>query len=301
MNKKKTLVVEGGGFRTAFTAGVLDAFMVANYVPFERMIGVSGGALALSYFLSGQYRTYYSAMKHLSKDAHFIKWNRVLSPEGYMDIEYLRKMAQTTFKFDIEKALDAKSSRELWFVATNKKTGEAEFLEPNESTWVDCVIASSTLPFVTKGAHQVEGKVLMDGGWSDPLPVKKAIELGTEDLLIIRTNPRDIELTQSWPDYFASIYYRDNAEFSACFTDNYDRYNHAVRFLNNPPEDISVHQIAPAKYLESSTYSYSKSSVGNDYRYGLDMGMQYLMQIQWKGKNHSEVSVVSEQNLICPS
>ena len=49
---KKTLIVQGGGFRTGFTAGILDAFMVLGYCPFDQIIGNSGGAISASYYLS---------------------------------------------------------------------------------------------------------------------------------------------------------------------------------------------------------------------------------------------------------
>jgi len=33
MKYNKTLIIEGGGFRTAFSAGILDTFMVNDYFP----------------------------------------------------------------------------------------------------------------------------------------------------------------------------------------------------------------------------------------------------------------------------
>ncbi len=278
MNMKRTLVVEGGGFRTAFSAGVLDAFLISNQFDYDRLIGVSGGAIALSYYLSKQYRTYYQSMRFLSKDAHFLKWQRALSPEGYMDIDYMKQIATGPFYFDVNRAMDNSEKKDVWFVATNKNTGDAEYLYPEESNWVDCVIASSTLPFVTKGMHEVNGQPLMDGGWSDPLPVMKAVEMGTEEITIIRTNPRDLKVSQTWIDYFASFYFRENASFQACFKRNSEMYNEAVKYMENPDDNITVKQIAPEKFLESSATSYTKKSIGNDYRYGLDMGLQFIAQ-----------------------
>ena len=47
---KKVIVVQGGGFMTSYTTGVLDAFQMTNYKPFDAHIGISGGSIALSYF-----------------------------------------------------------------------------------------------------------------------------------------------------------------------------------------------------------------------------------------------------------
>jgi predicted patatin/cPLA2 family phospholipase len=35
---KKVLILEGGGFKTSFTGGVLDAFRSADYEPFDSFI-----------------------------------------------------------------------------------------------------------------------------------------------------------------------------------------------------------------------------------------------------------------------
>ena len=50
------LIVQGGSLRSVFSAGVLDAFNILQFNPFDYYAGVSGGAMSLSYFLSGQNR-----------------------------------------------------------------------------------------------------------------------------------------------------------------------------------------------------------------------------------------------------
>jgi predicted patatin/cPLA2 family phospholipase len=44
---KSALVVEGGGMRGAFSAGVLHAFGKAGFYPYDMYIGVSAGACIL--------------------------------------------------------------------------------------------------------------------------------------------------------------------------------------------------------------------------------------------------------------
>ena len=54
MKEKKTgLVLEGGGMRGIYTAGVLDVFM-ENGITFDGVIGVSAGAIHGCSFVSGQ-------------------------------------------------------------------------------------------------------------------------------------------------------------------------------------------------------------------------------------------------------
>lgn len=42
-NNKIALIVEGGGFKSGFTAGILDSFIINEFDPFHLYLGVSGG------------------------------------------------------------------------------------------------------------------------------------------------------------------------------------------------------------------------------------------------------------------
>ncbi|NRA12183.1 MAG: patatin-like phospholipase family protein, partial [Crocinitomicaceae bacterium] len=75
MKRKKTLIIQGGGFRTGFSTGVLDAFQKGNHTNFDIYIGISGGAIALSYFLSEQREKCFNAMCLLAVDPNFISYS----------------------------------------------------------------------------------------------------------------------------------------------------------------------------------------------------------------------------------
>lgn len=51
---KTALVVEGGGMRGIYSAGILDAFMDKRHRQFDGFYGVSAGALNLVSFIAGQ-------------------------------------------------------------------------------------------------------------------------------------------------------------------------------------------------------------------------------------------------------
>ena len=48
------LILEGGGMRGVYTAGVLDAFL-ENDIKFEKIYGVSAGSCHACSYMSGQY------------------------------------------------------------------------------------------------------------------------------------------------------------------------------------------------------------------------------------------------------
>jgi len=274
--KKPQLIVEGGGFKIAFTAGVLDSFIAADYQPFKKYYAVSGGTVALSYFLSNQFRYWLDAMQLLAKDIQFTSFKRTLGKEGYMDIDYLEKVAQKKVPLDLDAGMVALKKMQVYFVATTTLEGKAAYLTPTKKTWLDILVASSTLPFVTKGKHNIDGVEYFDGGWSDPIPAKWAYEKGAKHILVLRTAPANRQTTQSLADYFGSIFYRNNLHLSNTFAKSHLLYNDAVEFLLNPPKDVKVEQIAPIKDLKSTTYTYTTKTLMSDYRYGIDLGLQYI-------------------------
>jgi predicted patatin/cPLA2 family phospholipase len=278
--RKKTLIIQGGGFRTSFSAGVLDAFIAHNYNPFDQYIAISAGSIGLSYYLSRQYRHYYKAMCLLAEDNDFISYNKLMSAEGMMNVDFFREIANEKIPFDYETALSVIQNKEITFVMTNRTTGEAHYHTPTKETWMDAIIASCTLPFVTKGEHKIDGIGYMDGGWSDSLPVEWAFENGARDIVIIRTTPTEVKISQSWPDYFGSFYFWDNEKLQACFENNHVKYNASIDYINNPPKGLKITQIAPEDPLQTGTYSNSVKLITSDYRYGMECGLNYIQSLK---------------------
>lgn len=270
------LVVEGGGFKTGFVSGILDAFLINNYNDFDGYIGVSGGSVAISYFLSHQYRQCLGAILRLAQEEDFTNYRRTFGEQGYMNIDFLAEVAQYEVKFDIQKAIAKSKGAVVEFVATHRNTGNPSYLIPTQSDWVDKVVASCTLPFVTKGKHIIDGEEYLDGGWSDPIPVKRAINKGAKRVVVLRTRPKDTLLDQSWADYFGAKYFNNHLGLKKVFEQSFNYFNESVQFMADPQEGVVIDQIAPTKLLKSGTYSYSKQSIMSDYRYGLDLGIQYL-------------------------
>ncbi|NND94357.1 MAG: patatin family protein [Flavobacteriales bacterium] len=274
----RALVIQGGGFRTAFTSGVLDALHVGRIVDFDIYAGVSGGAIAMSYFITGQYRKCFEAISILASDPHFVRISRAISETGYMDIDHLERIARDEVPLNLDLAIQNSTHKDVRIVATERETGHAAYLQPSREDWIDATIASSTLPFVTKGRHFIRGIEYFDGGWSDPIPVRWAYEQGARHIVVVRTTPSGVRINQSWPDYLGSWYFRTNKALSDCFNSTHIKYNDALDFIETPPEGTTLHELAPIEPLKSGSYSYTSDSIIQDYRQGLDIGLEFVEQ-----------------------
>ena len=174
------LIVQGGSLRSVFSAGVLDAFNILGFNPFDYYAGVSGGAMSLSYFLSGQDRTLLTILKELSQDDQFINIKNVFSEEGFVNLEYLEKFTQDKYPLDVKSAMHNLKDKTFEIVATDMANGNPVYLQPTMRKWLLYLRASATLPFFSRGVCNVNGRQLMDGGWSDAIPVKRGIKKGAK-------------------------------------------------------------------------------------------------------------------------
>lgn len=272
----KALIIQGGGFRTAFTAGVLDAFIAQDHDPFDLYIGVSGGANALSYFLGKQYKDCIRSIHVLLEDPKFMNYKQFLGTRVLMNVDFFEEIAREIVKLDLAGIFEYHSNKKIFIVATDRITGEPAYFQPTAENWVQCLIASCAIPFVTKAKHSLEGRECMDGAWSDPLPVQWAIDQGATEIVVLRTSHSNAKEKQSLPDYFGEKYYKNHPGLARIFSKSHLRFNASLDLILNPPEGIRITQLQPVQKLKTGGYTNSKASLDLDYRQGLEVGLDYL-------------------------
>ena len=276
--EKIALVIEGGGFKSIFTAGVLDAFLINKFNPFDIYLGVSSGSMCLSYYVSNQYKTFFSLSQEVSLNEKFVNYSHVFSEQGYMDLKYLEKYAKQNNPLDLQKITESTESKQFYLVATNTDNGKAVYLEPNKKNFYKCMRASSSLPFFTKGSCKINGLDLMDGAWSDdPIPAKGAVDCGATKIIVIRTYPLDYKISGvSFLGLAAGYWWRNNQKMSDHFLKEHKYYNQAVNFLTKNHKNIQIQQICPDNLLSSGLIGSTKKHLTQDYHCGLEKGMDFL-------------------------
>ena len=75
--------------------------------------------------------------------------------------------------------------------------GRASLSRAPRKEWIDVLVASASLPLVTRGKVKFRGTWMFDGGYSDPLPLDKALEFGGQNILVVRTRPVGDHISQS--------------------------------------------------------------------------------------------------------
>lgn len=272
---KKTIILEGGGFKTSFSAGVLDAFRMTNFDQFNAHIGVSGGSLALSYFLSHQYGAYFKSMKSICKDPRFIQYTKAFS-EGLMNLDFFTEIAENEFPFNLKKAVNSTKEKDFYIVLTHTDNGATSYLNPREDNWLDMIIAASTVPLITKGKHLIDGKAYSDGGISDPIPIQWAVENGATDIVLVRTTHLNFKPSYIRPEYFASKLLKADDNIKKHIENYQLKLKSSIDYIETIKDKVVIDQIAPEKSLNTNIFTNSVNSIILDYRYGLELGLNYV-------------------------
>lgn len=270
------LVVQGGGFRTAFSAGVLDAFLDEKHDPFQIYAGVSGGAISMSYYIAAQKQYCIRAIEFLSANRDYMNPARILKSQSLINVDIFHDIADLHMPFDYDTALQRIHNRKVAIIMTDRNTGLPHYHQPSRNDWKDAIIASCAFPFASKGKHELNGTDYMDGAWSDPIPVEWAVRQGATEITLIRTDTAG-EQQQSWLDKFGELYYRKSPGLKKVFATNHENHNRALRFIANVPEGIRVREIAPQMNLKAGVYTDSKEDIRTDYQHGLEMGKRFLV------------------------
>ncbi|MDO5089503.1 MAG: patatin family protein, partial [Leptotrichiaceae bacterium] len=150
MNEKKTgLVLEGGGLRGIFTAGVLDFFLEKN-IEFDRCIGVSAGSCHACSYLSKQYKRAYNVSVDYLDDKRYCSIYSLIKTGDLFGADFLyREIPDVLNPIDNEAYL--KNNTEFQAVITNCHTGKAEYPYINDMKKdVNYIRASSSLPFLSQ-------------------------------------------------------------------------------------------------------------------------------------------------------
>ncbi len=179
------LILEGGGMKGVYTAGVLDFFLDKG-IEFSSVYGVSAGACSMGSFLSKQKRRalevnidYLDTRKYCSVESFLTTGNLFNVDMCYHLIpEYLHPYDYDTFN---------KYEGKAYSVVTNIKTGEPEYFRIRDMKKdIDKIRASASLPLVSRNV-KINGNYYLDGGISDAIPLKKSMSDGNAKNIVVLT------------------------------------------------------------------------------------------------------------------
>ncbi len=271
----KGLVLEGGGLRGMFTAGVLDALDEAG-IRFDGIIGVSAGALFGVNYKSHQIGRALRYNIALRKDPRYmglrslVKTGNIVSPDFSYHV--------VPFEIDI---FDSKSFAEdpmdFWMVCTDILKAEPVYHQMKEFTHheLEWMRASASMPVVSTPV-EIEGLTLLDGGMIDAIPLKKFQEMGYDKNVVVLTQPRDYFKKKMKITWLIKMLSKKYPRVGEIMERRHLMYNEELQYIAEQEELGNAIIIAPDKPLKIGRTELSEKKMRRVYQMGYEKGKSFL-------------------------
>lgn len=193
----RALVLSGGGSKGAYQAGALKFILGEKNVEYDVFCGVSVGAINcafLSMFASGEEKQSASLLVDLWSQLNTSKIYKRWSPFGRWHAVWNKSFYDSSpLSHLLKKNLDLdkirSSGKKVNVGTVSLSSGKYTIFDQTSEYFIDAVIASASFPGMLTPVSFM-GQLWIDGGVKEISPIKKAIEMGADEIDVIITSPQ---------------------------------------------------------------------------------------------------------------
>ena len=287
---KTGIVVEGGGMRGIYGAGVLDV-LLENDIKADGLIGVSAGAIHGCSFVSGQKGRSIRYNLKYSRDPRYMSMRSLIRTGDMFGIDFCyRELPETLDPFDNETF--ESSSTEYYVTCTDVETGQPVYHRcPSlRGDRIDWVRASASMPLASR-IVELDGKKLLDGGVADSIPVMAFRKMGFKKDLVILTRPEGYRKKQNPMLPLIRRAYREYPEFVETAASRHLVYNRELDEISRLEREGEILVIRPSRRIKISRTERRPERIEQMYRLGREDAMKAFSGIKafmgasltWKG------------------
>lgn len=239
------LVLEGGGMKGVYTAGVLD-FFLDKKIEFSNCYGVSAGACHLCSYLSGQRGRAYAVSVDYLEDKHYCSAYNVLTTGDLFGVKMCYDDIPNRLNpYDYETF--NRYPGKAYAVATNIETGQPEYLRLKEMNRdIIAVRASASLPLVSRNV-KIGEKRYLDGGLSDSVPIMHSIVDGNRKNVVVLTKEEGYRRKPSSHLGLVKLRYAKYPKIYELMANRHIAYNNMLDYLDAQTANGQAFVIRPRK------------------------------------------------------
>ena len=226
---KAGVVDVGGGTRGIYGAGIFD-WLLDHGVSFDYGAGVSAGSANLVTFQAGQRGRNFRFYDTYAFRKDYMSFRNFLRIGSYVDLQYIYG---TLSNSDGEDPVDydafMSNPAELEIVATDARTGKPVYFNKRDirKDRYEFLMASSCVPVACR-PWPVGKRVYYDGGISDPIPFRRALDAGCDKVVVILTRPKDTPRTPGKDPWFARLLKRRCPASARALARRAETYNRSL-------------------------------------------------------------------------
>lgn len=272
------LILEGGGMRGVFTAGVLDFFLDKN-IEFSSCYGVSAGACNACSYLSKQKGRSYDVIADYIGDKRYCSLYSLLTTGDIFGADFLYNVIPNRLNpFDYETFRSYRGK--FYSVMTDCKTGLAVYYPVRDlKKDMDAIRASSSLPLVSRMVS-VNGRRYLDGGIADSIPLRRSIKDGNRKNVVVLTRSADYRKPPFKLNGLISLRYLAHPELAKGVRHRSDRYNDTLDFIRSEEEKGNAFVIRPIQTMNIGRIEKNPKKLRQLYREGYRSAARCFDELQ---------------------
>lgn len=242
--EKIGLVLEGGGMRGIYTAGVLDVFMEQG-IEVDGVIGVSAGAIHGGSYVSHQIGRNIRYYKKYCRDPRFISWRNFFCTGNIAETQFCyHDLPERLDPFDYD-AFD-RSEMEFYVTCSDVETGKAVYPRITDlRKQIDLLRASGSLPLVSR-LVEADGRKLLDGGCTDSIPIRAFRNMGFRKNIVVLTRQQGYRKKPEQM-FLMKVVYREYPRFVQALANRHKQYHKTIRYIEKLEREGEVFVLRPSE------------------------------------------------------
>ena len=265
---KVGLILEGGGMRGIYTAGVLDFFIEKN-IEVDLVVGVSAGGCHGASYLSKQHKRAFHTNVDYLHDKNYLSFSNLIKTGSIFGMDMMfNKIPNELYPYDHETFKKSKS--EFVVVATNCITGRAEYFTLTDmQKEILYLQASCSIPMFSN-IVDVDGYKLVDGGVSDSIPIEYAIKRGCNKNIVVLTRDKTYSKNKvnSLATSFVKRKYKQYPNLVRAIENRHINYNKSLDLVKKLEESNDALVIRPKSVVKVSQVEKNYDKLYNLYMDG---------------------------------
>ena len=223
------LILEGGGMRGIYTAGVLDLFLDQG-LDFGHVYGVSAGACHACSYLSHQRGRAFRIGTDYLEDKRYCSVHSLITTGDMFGVDMCYDIIPNQLDLYDYEAYE-RYPGEFHVVVTNCATGQAEYPRVRDlHTDIQDVRASSSLPLLSRMVP-IRGQLYLDGGIADSIPLARSIRDGSGKNVVVLTRAAGYRKSPNQSMTAIRAKYRHYPHLVDAVATRHERYNEALELV----------------------------------------------------------------------
>lgn len=265
------LIVEGGAMRGAWAAGVLAFLHETGRRQYDLVYAASSGACTAAYFVAGLWEPGLTIWRELASKV--VRRSNFLHHKPIVDLAYL---VDHVIRQHVPLSVEAlqKAPMRFFIVLTDCHTGGPVYFHACDDRVFAALRASASLALATRGYDFVDGHPFADGGVSDPIPVRRAVEDGATDITVVLTHKLTFRL-KPIPRWLGRVAYPEFPKVARTWTARQNvNYNDALELMKHPPAGVHIRVFSPLRPLPVGSFTVEQKRIAAALALGHDEALE---------------------------